>query len=110
MGKGILLICVCYVLQQEDAEELVSNTFLKAFRALGSFEYRDEGSLKAWSSQIAVNECLMFLRKKNNLIFSTDQMEQFEHIQSEDTDIIHTLSAKALFELIHQLPGGYRTI
>ena len=43
-----------------DAEEVVQETFLSAFRGLGSFKY--ESSPKTWISRIAVNAALMRLR------------------------------------------------
>lgn len=45
-----------------DAEDVLQETFIKAFRALPGFEERS--SLSTWLYRIAVNELLMFLRKQ----------------------------------------------
>lgn len=45
-----------------DAEDVLQETFIKAFRALPGFEERS--SLSTWLYRIAVNESLMFLRKQ----------------------------------------------
>lgn len=44
-----------------DAEDVLQETFIKAFRALPGFEER--ASLSTWLYRIAVNESLMILRK-----------------------------------------------
>jgi len=45
-----------------DAEDVLQETFIKAFRALPQFEGRS--SLSTWLYRIAVNEALMLLRKR----------------------------------------------
>ncbi len=45
-----------------DAEDVLQETFIKALRALPSFEGRS--SLSTWLYRIAVNEALMLLRKR----------------------------------------------
>jgi RNA polymerase sigma-70 factor (ECF subfamily) len=45
-----------------DAEDVLQETFIKAFRAIPGFEERS--SLSTWLYRIAVNESLMFLRKQ----------------------------------------------
>lgn len=53
------------VLTHADADDLVQETFIKAWKKLSSF--RGESSLKTWLYRIATNEALMHLRKKKNL-------------------------------------------
>ena len=45
-----------------DAEDVLQNTFLKAFQHIGEFEGRS--SLSTWLYRIATNEALMLLRKR----------------------------------------------
>ncbi len=45
-----------------DAEDVLQETFIKAYRALPSFEGRS--SLSTWLYRIATNEALMMLRKR----------------------------------------------
>ena len=54
----------------EDAEDLLQEVFIKITKNIKKFEGRS--SLSTWIYKIAVNEALMFLRKKKPLEFSVD--------------------------------------
>lgn len=47
---------------QQDAEDVLQETFIKAYRALPGFE--GKSSLSTWLYRIAVNEALMLIRKR----------------------------------------------
>ena len=48
----------------EDAADVLQNCFIKAYRAIGSFERK--AKLYTWLYRIATNESFTFLRKKKN--------------------------------------------
>ena len=52
------------VISHDDADDLVQNTFLKAWENLENF--REESRLFTWLYRIATNEALTFLRKKRS--------------------------------------------
>ena len=64
----------------QDAEDVLQETFLKAFKALPGFEGRS--SLSTWLYRIAVNEALMVVRKRRPEAISVD-----EDVQTEDGDM-----------------------
>jgi RNA polymerase sigma-70 factor, ECF subfamily len=49
---------------REDAEDLLQDTFLRAYLALRNFEGRS--SVYSWLTRIAINSALMLLRKRRN--------------------------------------------
>jgi len=106
-SKPMFILCLRYVRVQEDAEELLSSGFTKAFSKLEKFELREQGSFGAWLKRILINECLMFLRKQNKAPL---MVEPDESLISTHEDILDTLSADTLFDLILHLPEGYRTV
>jgi len=60
----------------QDAEDILQETFIKAYRALPDFEGRS--SISTWLYRIATNEALMFLRRKQPEQTSVDEDEQSE--------------------------------
>jgi RNA polymerase sigma-70 factor (ECF subfamily) len=48
----------------EDAEDLVQETFLRAWRNRASFSHRGPSSFRAWLDRIATNACLDVLRSR----------------------------------------------
>ncbi len=50
------------LVNEQDAEDALQETYIKAFQALPNFEGRS--SLKTWLYRIAANEALMVLRKR----------------------------------------------
>jgi RNA polymerase sigma-70 factor (ECF subfamily) len=55
----------------QDAEDILQETFIKAYQHLSSFDGRS--SLSTWLYRIATNEALMFLRKRKLVTFSIDE-------------------------------------
>ncbi len=55
------------VVIHEDADDLLQNTFLKAWQALENF--REESQLYTWLYRIATNEVLSFLKEKKRKYF-----------------------------------------
>ena len=72
----MLMTCRRYLKNKEDAEEILLDGFCKFFRSLDSFNFQNEAALKAWLKKIMVNECLMFLRKKNNFNIVTEAVPE----------------------------------
>lgn len=73
--KGFEMLVRCYseplyrtirnmVLTHEDADDLLQNTFVKAWLHLSGFE--NKSKISTWLYRIAVNETLDFLRKQKN--------------------------------------------
>ena len=58
------------VLVHDDADDVLQNTFIKAWSAIDSF--RGESRLQTWLFRIAINESLNFLSKKKQVL-SLDQ-------------------------------------
>ena len=52
---SLLRLCFAYLHDQSLAEDAVQETFLKAYRKMGTF--RKESSEKTWLSSIAINCC-----------------------------------------------------
>lgn len=105
--KPLFMMCLRYLKNQEDAEDVLAGSLSKIFHSLPNFTYESVGSLEAWARKITVNECLMCLRKQKR---SPMMVEPDENISIDEEGILDKLSADELFELILMLPEGYRTV
>ena len=75
--RGIYLTALSIVSNDADAEEVVQEAILKAFKAIGSF--RAEAKFSTWLIQITMNEARMKLRKdRRHLYESLDQPKKGE--------------------------------
>jgi len=63
------------VLNHDDANDLLQNTFLKAWMNLDYF--RGDAKLSTWLYKIAINECITFLNKQRNQ----------NNVSIDDTDV-----------------------
>lgn len=73
------------VLSHDDANDLLQNTFLKAWTNIEYF--RGEAKLSTWLYKIAINECITFLnRQRNNANVSIDDTDVFllERLKSDE--------------------------
>jgi RNA polymerase sigma-70 factor (ECF subfamily) len=70
----------------EDAEDILQETFIKAYRSLKGFDGR--ARLSTWLYRIATNEALMKLRKKNPNIISIDEPVETDEGEREPLQIV----------------------
>ena len=71
---------------QQDAEEVLQETFIKAFQHIGSFEGRS--SLSTWLHRIAVNEALMLIRRRHPESISTDAETETDDGEMQSLQIV----------------------
>lgn len=72
---------------REDAEEMVQDTFMKAYRSLDRF--RGEASFSTWLIRIAHHNCLTHFRRKELTKVSLDKLEGEDFASGEDGPTKH---------------------
>ena len=105
---------------KQDAEDVLQETYIKAFRSLPEFEGRS--SLATWLHRIAINEALMLVRKHKPQVASLDEGNSFDsEEESEGMEIVdfcclperELLSAESrrfLDKAIQNLPENLRVV
>lgn len=98
------------VQSHEDANDLLQNTFLKAWQNIDNF--RGDAKLSTWLYKIAVNESLTHLEKeRKRLGLSLDDEESHVvHLIEADTDIDGDELAQQLRKVIASLPEKQRLV
>ena len=107
-GK-LTAVCARYVADDEDLKDVVQDTLVSILSHVSQFRYKGEGSLKAWTTRIAVNQSLKFLkeRKLHELApLSQNIADETEEKEATLSDI----PPEELHRLIRELPTGYRTV
>lgn len=100
-------LCLRYLKNRQEAEEVIQDCYCKFFKHIHSFNYTGDTSLYAWIKKILVNECLMHLR--SNHVFCMVPESDAENISLRE-EALDNLTTSQIYLLILQLPVGYRTI
>ena len=99
------------VLVHNDADDVLQNTFLKAWKSLPDFEGKSK--ISTWLYRIAVNEALDFLRRKNAYsVVSGDEKELlgvYSQLLADEYFDGNETEAK-LHAAVSQLPEVQRTV
>jgi len=96
------------VKSKEDAEDILQESFIDAFKNLESFRY--ESTFGSWLKRIVINKSINHLKLKRMPLVAFEDHENWiseqedEQIKEEDLDVSSVKLA------IKQLPNGYQTI
>lgn len=106
-AEPMFMVCLRYLKNEKDAEERLLDGFFRFFSSIRDFQYKGDAALFGWIKRIIINECLMFLRKKNPFEISASSDVQEPCIPDE---IMAKMAAAEIMQLILRLPAGYRTV
>ncbi|MBN9399190.1 MAG: sigma-70 family RNA polymerase sigma factor ['Candidatus Kapabacteria' thiocyanatum] len=104
---------------EEDVEDLVQETFVKAYAALPSFQF--EYPFSRWLYKIASNRCIDHLRKRRFQSVSLDEpiatrdggdlyMDPADKGHTPDTALLAKERAQLLREALETMPEKYREV
>ncbi len=99
-------LCLRYVREVSEAEDVMISGFMKAFEKIDS--YSGKGSLAGWLRRIMINQALGHLRKKRTMYLEVD-IETAEYQSNFRWPSDH-LEAEDLMKMVCKLPLGYRTV
>lgn len=106
--RYLTAVCSRYVPNNEDVKDVLHDSFIKIFDAIGSFEYRGKGSLKGWLTRITVNQALRFLHDNSRMEFV--EISDREQDISDEEPCADSIPPSVIYNLIREMPDGYRTI
>ena len=105
-----------YVKNKEDAEDILQETFIKAFHYLNTYRSQQETNFSSWLYRINVNCCIDFIRKTKIMREKRDRLSEIEALpaHSQKTSPEYVTQQKAVHLKIDQylstLPPRQRMI
>ena len=93
---------------EEDAEDVLQEAFISAFRSLDS--YRGDATFGAWLKRIVINKAINALNKKKHESLP-DENEQWDIVEEESPpEYRDSLTVERVRKAIEKLPDGYRSV
>ncbi|NEM97016.1 RNA polymerase sigma factor [Pontibacter burrus] len=104
-APGIRKLCLGYTGSSAQADDLLQETFMAVWNNLHKF--RGEANYSTWVYRIAVNTCLLYLRKEKTTPQKTD-LDLLHNFAAEETDC--ESEVLLLYKCISRLPEAERLI
>ena len=106
--KAMYNICYRMTGQQEEAEDMLQESFTYAFSRLGSFRF--ESSFGAWLKRIVVNTCINHLKKRKvDLVYTEHHNDPAPEHDPIDYEQIK-FRVEQVSRAMEKLPEGYRIV
>lgn len=111
-GK-MLSVCMRYTIDNDSAQEILQDGFIKIFEKLGTFDFK--GSFDGWIRRIIANTAIDAIRKakklprlsENNSEFVTETENPMEEAELND---LKALKAEVAMKAIKQLSPAYQMV
>lgn len=103
----MLAIAKSYVNSKEDAEDVLLQSFCKAFQKIN--DCKDANSFQFWLRKIVVNDAINFIRKNKNILYAeTDNLENVgDEILEENEENFPDFDLEMI---LSQMPIGYKLV
>lgn len=118
--KGLMYnVCLNYVLNTNDAQDVAQEVFIKAYKQLYKFD-ANQASIKTWIYRIAINSSLDFLKAKKTKkrfgflvsIFDTESLQleaKSLHVDHSGIQLEQKEALERLLKIIYELPETQKT-
>tara|TARA_R110000868_G_scaffold4211_13_gene26593 strand:+ start:2730 stop:3416 length:687 start_codon:yes stop_codon:yes gene_type:complete len=99
-------VCMRMVAIKEDAEDVLQDSFVEAFKNLSSFRY--ESTFGSWLKRIVINKCINHLKAKK---IPLTELEDHKHFAiEEEIESVTSFDIQKVKKAIKMLPAGYMQI
>nr|WP_246569977.1 sigma-70 family RNA polymerase sigma factor [Lentibacillus saliphilus] len=112
-GQDILQLVYSYVKDQDVAEDLTQEIFIKCYNALHTF--KGTSTIRTWLWRIAINHCKDYLKSwYNRNVFTSEHDEVFDTADAHNERVEETVLQKdadeQLIASVLDLPIKYREV
>ena len=109
-SKAMYNVCLRMARNEQDAEDLLQNSFVDVFSKLHTFRY--QSSVDAWIKRITVNNFINHL-KRNRLFFEELEERHVEVPAKAEQEMYEPplgLDVETVKKAVYSLPDGYRAV
>lgn len=111
LSRRMYRVCLSYVSEQEDAMDILHDSFIKIFGKLpqqGTDTFGSLSQLEAWVRTITVNTAIDYIRKKKKILYIENDDYRLEPAPVNGTS--EKMESNDLGVLIDLLPNGARAV
>lgn len=107
--RYVYTIALRYLTHHHDAEDAVSEAFIRIYRSLSQVVNAESSGVKRWIQRIAINESLRLIKRRRSIVFVEDTTTITDFAETEDLPSSDIPSGK-IMEAINSLADGYRIV
>lgn len=105
----LMAMCLRYFTDRESAKDILHDVFIRIFNTIDGFEFRGDGSLKAWLNKVAFSVIAKQLKADSqNMEVNVSDWEQIEEYVEEES--VQDIPQKVLMNFIRELPNQMRLV
>ena len=110
-ARYLTAVCSRYIADDENVKDVLQNALIRIFTHIADFEYRGEGSLRAWAAKITINRSLNFLKsaKRHELMHLSDCDMIDDEAEANEPPFCN-IPPEEIHRMVRELPTGYRTV
>lgn len=105
-SKAMYNICLRMMKDEAEAEDVLQESFVKAFRNLGSYQY--QATFGAWLKRIVINTCITELKRRKLELSDVEDYDIADTSAESSSEV--ELDIRGVKAAISSLPEGYRVI
>jgi len=107
-SRFLLGICMRYVADKTEAEDILQECFLKVFFNIKDFS--GTGSFPGWLRKIAVNTAITHYHKNLKFRYHIEIEEYVSRETADNSFDQNDFTEEELYRLLNELPAGYRMV
>lgn len=105
-SKAMYNIAIRFLDNKMDAEDILQDSFLTAFKRLGELQNKDV--FGSWLKRIVINNCISLQRKRKFAFVEIDEQQHGEAIDMEEG--MYDVDPALVHRAIRELPAKGRTV
>lgn len=103
----LIPVCRRYSRNHADAEDILQEGFIKAFRYLEDFS--NSGSFEGWLRRIMITTALNFYKRKRNT-FTESELSYMPDASIPEFTVTSAMMHQEIIGIVNELPAGYKQV